>query len=62
MERGEVDLLGGDELVAGLRAEVFDVVYEEGVGKGVLGKQDELCASRGKTFGYFGADTGCTSL
>lgn len=56
MEGGKVDLLGGYELVAGLGAQVFDVVDEKGVGEGVLREEDELSAAGGKAFGYFGAD------
>ena len=56
MERGEVDLLGGDELVAGALAQVFDVVDEERVGELVLGEQDELGAAGGEAGCDLGAD------
>jgi hypothetical protein len=49
-------LLGGNELVARLCAEVLDVVDEEGVGEGVLGEEYYLGASRGKTFCYLSTD------
>lgn len=45
MQGGEIDLLGGDEVVVGFCADVFDVVDNEGVAKGVLGEEDDLCAA-----------------
>lgn len=57
MEGAKVDLLGGDELVARLCAQVFDVVDEEGVGEGVLREKDDLRTAGGEAFCYFGADS-----
>lgn len=37
MERGEIDLLGVDELVACCAAEIVNVVDEEDVGGGLFG-------------------------
>jgi hypothetical protein len=50
-------LLGGNKLIARLRAEVFDVVDEEGVGEGMLRKEYDLSAAGCETFYYFSADT-----
>lgn len=36
-------MFGGDELVTRLRAQVFDIVDEEGVGEGLLNQKDDLC-------------------
>lgn len=48
-------MFGGDELVACLRAQVFDVINEEGVGEGMLSEENYLGASSGEAFCYFGA-------
>lgn len=45
MERGEVDLFGGDELVVRLFSEVLNEFDDEGVGEGMLGKEDDLGAA-----------------
>jgi hypothetical protein len=42
---GEIDLLGSDEVVVGVVPDIFDVVDDEWVAEGVLGKEDDLCAS-----------------
>ena len=62
VQRGEVDLLGGDEFVVRFGAEIEDVVAEEGVGDGVVRQQDELRAARCQLSGYGGANAGCASL
>lgn len=38
-------MLGGDKLVACLGSEVFDVVDEEGVDKGLSNQENNLCTS-----------------
>ena len=48
-------MFGGDELVARLSAQVFDVVDEEGVGERLLDEEDDLCTARCKTSYYFSA-------
>lgn len=46
MQGGKVDLLGGDELVVRITPYVFDVVDDEGIAEGVLGKEEDLGAAR----------------
>lgn len=38
-------MLGGDELVARLFSQVFDVVDEEGVGQGLLDQKNDLSSA-----------------
>ena len=45
VQRCEVDMLGGNELIACLRAQVFDVINKEGVGEGLLDQKDNLCTA-----------------
>lgn len=45
MERGQVDLFGGDELIIGIFAEVLDEIDDEGIGQGVLCQKDNLRSS-----------------
>lgn len=62
MERVEIDVLGGDELVVGLGAQVFNVIDKKGVGEWLLDEENNLCATRGKAFDYFSAYASCSSL
>jgi hypothetical protein len=50
-------VFGGDELVAGISAQVFDIVDEEWVGERLLDEEDDLGPTRGKTSNYFSAYT-----
>lgn len=62
IQRGEIDLLGVDELVPGVFAHVIDVFDQEGVLGGLLCEEDDLGASEGE-FVHDGCSyTGCTAL
>lgn len=45
MERGKINLLGGDELIIGIGTNVLDVVDDEGIGESVLCEEDDLGAA-----------------
>jgi hypothetical protein len=62
VERHEIDMFGGDELVARLRSQVFDIVDEEGVGERLLDEEDDLGATCCEPFYDFSAYTGRSSL
>jgi hypothetical protein len=55
-------MFGGDELVARLGPQVFDVVDEEGVGERLLDEENDLCTARCKASYYFSAYTRSASL
>ena len=52
MQRLEIGLLGGDQVVFRLFAEVVDVLNEERIGEGMLGEEDDLGASRCEAADY----------
>ena len=61
MKRGEVDLLGGDELIVGLLADIVDVVDNERIAELVLGEKDYLCTTGGQpTHNCLSHPTGAT--
>lgn len=62
MQRGKIDVFGRDQLVSTLGAQVFDVVYEEGIGEWLLDEEDDLCTARRERFDDFSANSGRTSL
>jgi hypothetical protein len=62
MQRHEIDMFGGDELVARIRSKVFDVVHEEWIGERLLNEENDLCASSCETSDYFRPYAGCSSL
>lgn len=55
-------MFGGDEVVVGVVADVLDVVDDEGIAEGVLGEEDDLCASscEGSDGGF--SYTACAAL
>lgn len=62
VEGGEIDLFGGDEMVVGLVAYVFNVFHKEWIAEWVLSEQDNLGAALGQS-SYDGlADSACSSL
>lgn len=52
MQGEEIHSLGRDELVIGLLADRVDVVYEEGIGKVMLGEEEDLGAAEGEAAYY----------
>lgn len=62
VERGEVDLLGVDELVACCAAQVFNVLDEEEVGGWLFGEEDDLRAACGEFLDDGGSNAGCAAL
>lgn len=57
MEGREVDLLGIYQLIVGRCAHVFNVIDKEGVGRGVMGEEDDLSSTSREFFDDFGTDT-----
>lgn len=55
-------MLGGDELVAGLGAQVFDVVDEKGVNERLTDQENNLCTARRKTSHDFSSYTSRSAL
>jgi hypothetical protein len=55
-------MLSGDELVARIGSEVFDIIHEERVGERLLNEENNLCTPRRETSDYFGPNTRCSSL
>ena len=55
-------MLGSDELVASLRAQVFDVVDEKGVDEWLSDEEDNLCTARRQASDHFSTYTGCSAL
>ena len=62
MQGGEIDLLGVDEFIGGVGAEVFDVFDQEGVRGGMVGEEEDLSAAGSKGASDCGADARCTAL
>ena len=62
MQRGQVDVLGGNKLVSAFGAQVFNVVYEEGIVERLLDEEDDLCTARRECFDDFSANSGRTTL
>lgn len=55
-------MFGVDELVAGRVAEVFQIVYQEWIAKGVVREEDDLGAACCKILCYRCSDAGSASL
>lgn len=62
MQRLEVDMFGGNELVACLCAEVLDIVYEERIGQRLSDEENNLCPARCEASDDFCTNTCRASL
>lgn len=62
MKRFEVDILGRDELVVRLRAQILNVVYEERIGKWLPDEKNYLCTAVCKPSDDLSSYTSCSSL
>ncbi len=52
MERQEIDLFRGDELIASLGSQVQYVINEEGIGQRLLGQENDLSAASCESMNY----------
>lgn len=57
MERGEVDVLGINELIPRCGTHVFNIIDQEKVRWLMVGEEDDLGAAFGEIIGYCCADT-----
>jgi len=62
VQRREIDLLGGDELIVCIFAYIFDVLYNKRITQDMLGQQYNLGTPGGEPANYCFADAAGTAL